>query len=93
MCKFKETYTSKKTDGQTEGWMKDGQNDEQKDKLKDRQTLTNADKLSDHGRGSNKTFAYICQCINHYISQSFFIKTLSKLQWTTSKSQNGWMSV
>ena len=73
----KKTYTSKKTDGQTEGWMKDGQNDEQKDKLKDRQTLTNPDKPSSHGWGSNKTFAYICHCINHYISQSFFIKTLN----------------
>ena len=55
----------KRQKGETEGWRKDGQKDRQKDRLKDRQTLTNPDKPSSHHCGSNKTFAYICQGINH----------------------------
>ena len=71
------TYTFEKKEQQTEGWRKDGQKDGWKDGLKDRQTLTNPDRPSSHDWGSNKTFAYICQGINHYISQSFFIMTLN----------------
>ena len=70
----KKTYTSEETEGRTEGWRKDGQKDGWKDGLKDRETLTNPDKPSSHDWGSNKTFAYICQGINH-ITQSLFIMT------------------
>ena len=68
----KKTYTFEKTEGRTEG-----QKDGWKDGLEVTQTLTNPDKPSSYGWGSNKTFAYICQEINHYISQSFFIMTLN----------------
>ena len=71
------TSNSEKTEGQTEGWRKNGQKDGQKDRLKARQTLTNPNKPSSHDWGSNKRFTYICQGINHYISQSFFIMTLN----------------
>ena len=60
MCKFQEHLTSGHT-GQAEEWT-------------GRQTLIYRNLLAMAG-GSNKTFAYIYQRLNHYISESFFVKT------------------